>query len=158
MDIVFSLIPKLNNDFVLLMVGGDEKDLFMYKNVIKDYKHKLRIYGFKSKKDLQLLYTAADVLIFPTKRDVWGLVINEALARGTQVISSKNAGGAIDLITDGFNGYIINKNNEDEYLKKIKLLFENDTFKNAKNALESINFYTIENMLDSHVKYLGKEL
>jgi glycosyltransferase involved in cell wall biosynthesis len=48
--------------------------------------------------DLPAQYRAADVLVFPTLKDVWGLVANEALLCGTPVICSRYAGCAEDLL------------------------------------------------------------
>lgn len=37
------------------------------------------------------VYAGADVFVMPSTREVWGLVVNEALAAGTYVLSSKEA-------------------------------------------------------------------
>lgn len=42
--------------------------------------------------ELQRLYTAADVFVFPNERQTWGLAPLEALARGTPAIVSSGAG------------------------------------------------------------------
>jgi len=43
-------------------------------------------------------YAWADVVVMPSSREVWGLVINEALASGCYVISSIRAGVTPDLV------------------------------------------------------------
>jgi glycosyltransferase involved in cell wall biosynthesis len=43
------------------------------------------------------IYRSADVLIFPTLEDVWGLVANEAILSGLPVLCSKYAGCANEL-------------------------------------------------------------
>jgi len=48
----------------------------------------------------------ADILVFPTLCDGFGLVVNEALSRGLPVITTRRAGAA-DLIESGRNGLII---------------------------------------------------
>ncbi|HSK19872.1 MAG TPA: glycosyltransferase family 4 protein [Longimicrobiales bacterium] len=42
----------------------------------------------------------ADVLVMPSVREVWGLVVNEALAAGLYVIASRTSGATPDLIED----------------------------------------------------------
>jgi glycosyltransferase involved in cell wall biosynthesis len=49
-------------------------------------------------------YKNADVLIFPTLEDVWGVVVSEAMAFGKPVLCSK-AAGAAELIVEGETGY-----------------------------------------------------
>jgi Glycosyl transferases group 1 len=51
-------------------------------------------------------YRAADVLVFPTLCDGFGLVVTEALAHGLPVITTARAGSS-DLVLDGENGLII---------------------------------------------------
>lgn len=48
----------------------------------------------------------ADVLIFPTLSDGFGMVVSEALSRGVPVITTDQAGAA-DLIQSGENGLIV---------------------------------------------------
>ncbi|WP_158509645.1 glycosyltransferase family 4 protein [Limnochorda pilosa] len=43
-------------------------------------------------------YAQADVLVMPSLLEVWGLVVNEALAAGLYVLASKRAGATHDLI------------------------------------------------------------
>lgn len=53
--------------------------------------------------DLRAAYSAADVLVFPTRFDPWGLPIVEALACGTPVAASARAGAA-SAVREGFSG------------------------------------------------------
>jgi glycosyltransferase involved in cell wall biosynthesis len=47
----------------------------------------------------------ADVFVFPSTYDVWGIVVNEALAGGLYVLSSTLAGATVDLIDQAISGY-----------------------------------------------------
>jgi glycosyltransferase involved in cell wall biosynthesis len=58
------------------------------------------------------LYSAADIFVLPTLEDVWGFVINEAMACGLPVVSTNAAQSAIEMITPGQNGYVVNKADE----------------------------------------------
>lgn len=63
--------------------------------------------GFAQREQLADYYALADVLILPTYSDTWGLVVNEAMACGSPVILSTAAGCAVDLVTDGWNGFLV---------------------------------------------------
>jgi len=52
-------------------------------------------------------YGLAEVMVFPTRSDPWGLVVNESMACGLPVISSSVAGCAADLVEDNWNGRMI---------------------------------------------------
>ena len=49
-------------------------------------------------------YAAADLLVFPSEGDIWGLVVNEALSMGVPVICTSRIGSA-ELIREGENGF-----------------------------------------------------
>ncbi len=49
-------------------------------------------------------YGASDLHIFPTLGDVWGLVVNEAMACGVPTLCSIHAGCYDDLIVEGVTG------------------------------------------------------
>jgi glycosyltransferase involved in cell wall biosynthesis len=68
---------------------------------------RVRFAGFVDRSRLPAYYGLSDALVFPTHTDPWGLVVNEALACGTPVIASRAAGCTEDLITDGWNGLVV---------------------------------------------------
>lgn len=51
-------------------------------------------------------YLAADLCVFPSLGDPWGLVVNEALACGLPVLCSSRAGCADELVRNGENGWV----------------------------------------------------
>jgi glycosyltransferase involved in cell wall biosynthesis len=53
-------------------------------------------------KALAQTYLDFDVLVVPSYREVWGLVVNEALAAGLYVIASDQVGSARDLLDAEF--------------------------------------------------------
>ncbi len=55
--------------------------------------------GFCNQRDLPALYDLADVLVLPSEGEPWGLVINEAMACATAVVTSDQVGCASDLVT-----------------------------------------------------------
>lgn len=63
--------------------------------------------GLKKGAELAKFYQHADVFVFPSKSDTFGVVIIEALACGTPV-AAYPVTGPIDIITPGITGYLNN--------------------------------------------------
>lgn len=66
----------------------------------------LAFLGSRPRAELMGAYEQADVLIFPTLSDGFGMSVSEALSRGLPAIVTKEAGAA-DLIDHGVNGLIV---------------------------------------------------
>jgi UDP-glucose:(heptosyl)LPS alpha-1,3-glucosyltransferase len=56
-------------------------------------------------KQVEQFYGAADLFLFPTPYDAYGMVISEAMASGLPVVTSR-AAGAAELIEHGENGWL----------------------------------------------------
>jgi UDP-glucose:(heptosyl)LPS alpha-1,3-glucosyltransferase len=56
-------------------------------------------------KQVERYYAAADVFVFPTLYEPYGMVISEAMAAGLPVITPRSAGAA-ELITHGASGWL----------------------------------------------------
>lgn len=62
--------------------------------------------GFVNQLALPRLYALADVFVFPSENETYGLVLNEAMAAGAAPIATTNVGAAEDLITEGETGFL----------------------------------------------------
>lgn len=65
------------------------------------------VHGFLEQDQLENVYAAARLLLFPTGGDAWGIVVNEACAAGVPVLTSPHAGVADELVLDGVNGRVL---------------------------------------------------
>jgi glycosyltransferase involved in cell wall biosynthesis len=58
------------------------------------------VLGHREGADLAEIYQRSDVLVLPAAREVWGLVVNEALSHGLYVVATDEVGAAFDLLDD----------------------------------------------------------
>ena len=63
----------------------------------------------------------ANILALPSRFETFGLVLAEAMALKKPVVAYE-VGGIPELIEDGINGFLVEKNNEEELYQKLKLL------------------------------------
>jgi glycosyltransferase involved in cell wall biosynthesis len=86
----------------LLLVGvNDFPEGWLYQ-----YEEVVRYIPSVPHASLNKYYNAANVLVFPSLIEGFGMVLLEAMACGIPVIATSNVGGT-DVITDGVEGFII---------------------------------------------------
>lgn len=78
---------------------------------MQDYteKHSLDsviFFGFRDRNEIKKYYATSDLLVLPSGRETWGIVVNEAMCFGLPVIASDQVGAARDLMRDGENGFV----------------------------------------------------
>ena len=66
----------------------------------------VRFLGPQTPAELRALYHRADMLLFPSRYDPWGLVVNEAACASLAAIASDSAGATRDLLEDGKNALV----------------------------------------------------
>jgi len=72
-----------------------------------------------AKSELGARYAAADLLVFPTLGDGFGLVIQEAMCSGTPVLTTP-CGGGPECITDGVDGWIVPPRDIDALVERLR--------------------------------------
>ncbi|MCX7679330.1 MAG: glycosyltransferase, partial [Spirochaetes bacterium] len=110
--------------------------------------------GWVDHAKLPEVYSAADMLILPSRFDTFGCVVLEALSCGLPV-AAYNTKGPKDIIVDGVNGYLAK--NVDDISEKI-IAFLNDkrrmrSFK--KEALKRARQYDVDIILSRFLRDLG---
>ena len=98
----------------------------------------------------------SDLFILPTRYDIWGLVVNEALSQGLPVITTTTCGAGLALIRNAYNGFIIppDKPSAISDLINNSLTNHETLFEMSKNSLSSTREYTIENMARTYIDAL----
>ena len=90
----------LDNEYTLVIVGDGP-----YMSQARKLLPNAKFVGYKSGQELVDYYNQADVFVFPSSADTFGLVIVEAMAQGTPVAAFP-VQGPVDIIENGVNGYM----------------------------------------------------
>jgi glycosyltransferase involved in cell wall biosynthesis len=144
----FEKYYKHDSDVSLLLMGSgpDENKL---KKIIASKNIKNVIFTkFIQYAELYKYYSISDLLLFPTRQDIWGLVINEAMACGLPIITTNVAGAGADLVEEGKNGYIIKPDCAKDITEAIGKVFENNLH-HANNSKELIQKTKLTNILEN---------
>lgn len=157
-DILLEAFSDMPDDCGLYFVGGVPTK--QYLDIVKTKNlSNIHFIGFKEKEVLQDYYAASDIFVHPTREDIWGLVVNEAMAAGLPIITTYRCGAGLELIKHNENGFLVEVGNEVELHKRMLQILYNDQLqrKMEKNSISIIKNYTIEKMAEWHVDKL-KEL
>lgn len=136
-------VKKCQSDCDLYIVGGEPLD--SYKELVGDSSN-IHFIDFVLPNQMDDYYKMANLFVLPSETDVWGLVLNEAMANGLPVIASDSVVGADSLIKD--NGMVFKTYDVDELAKCIDYCLVDDNYSlMASNSLKIIKDYTIEGMV-----------
>ena len=88
--------------------------------------------GFLERTQLDPLYAAADVFLFPSKTETQGLAVGEAMACGTPCVVV-NEGGAPESVREGVDGFLVEDDAAQMARQAIRLL-ENPALRQQMSA------------------------
>lgn len=142
----FNIYYRKNSDISLILMGTGP-DKHKLQKYIKEMNIKNIFFtGFIQYANLYKYYAISDLLLFPSRQDVWGLVLNEAAACGLPIITPSEVGASVDLIQEGKNGYIIELNCPICISESIDKIFNNNLHKNNSSS-DIIEKLKIKNIL-----------
>jgi glycosyltransferase involved in cell wall biosynthesis len=131
-----SYLLEIMNDFtedVTILVVGQLENSLEYENIVS-------LGTIQDEQLLALVYNAADVMVLPSLADNSPNVIIESLSCGTPVVAF-DVGGIPELITNGENGFLVERENTQSLFHNINkaLVFDwqNDEISKKAHALYS---------------------
>lgn len=151
-DVLLNAIDPSRVDIGVYIIGGSQP-ISEYLEIIEKRKLKnIHFVSFQKKSQLIKYYHASDVFVLPTREDIWGLVINEAMACGLPIITTTRCVAGIELIKPGENGFLVEVDRVDELASRIVELLDSEAsrIKMANNNLKKIKGYTLEKMAEIH--------
>ena len=148
-------------DLKVLIVGDGPLKKQLLSDLDK-YNINYHFTGFVSQSQLPNYYAMSKLLLFPTIKDCWGVVVNEAMASGTPVISSPYTGVVNDLLINELNGFVIDLD-KSKWVGKIIYVLNNPQIweKLSFESKKIVKRYNFENSADGIIKaceYVNKNI
>lgn len=116
-DLLIEAFARVEDRQCELWIVGDGKEKKRLRDLCTDRGIENRVFfcGFREGKELWEYYRKCDILVLPSRQEVYGLVILEAMCNSMPVICSKYADGHYDLLEDGENGVCVNPYDTEEF-------------------------------------------
>jgi glycosyltransferase involved in cell wall biosynthesis len=142
----FALLAHENENARLVFVGNgilEHQIKEQISSLHEDISRRIDVLPFQDQNEMKIIYRLSDIFVLPSKSETWGLSVNEALACGATVIVSDKCGCSLNLVKDGFNGYVIQSENTNDLFQKMLLVCNPNHLNELKdNVSLSLNNYT----------------
>ncbi len=135
----FVSIAQRRPEWDVLIVGDGPMRQALQAKVPASLASRVTWTGFLDQQDtVSALYRACDVMVHPSDREPWALVIGEALAAGLAVISSDVVGAAADLVKPGGNGFVFPTGDLPTFTKQLLEATDPDRIDTMKSASATV--------------------
>ncbi len=153
-DLLLQTAENLPKDIGIAIMGGMPTD--EYAAYVKEKNlTNVHFLPFQPYDILQYFYRMADLFVLPTREDIWGLVVNEAMANGLPVITTDRCNAGIELIQHGKNGMVIPTESSEALRDAVLKMYRADAATKiamSEATLQVMQGYTIEAMVRTHVE------
>lgn len=157
------IIKKLKADginFRFTIVGKGELKQFLMKELDEEIRNgQVEMTGVIPSEEVYKRLSDSDIFVYPTYIDAFGLVIAEAMMNATVPIVTNLIGITDNLIDNGVNGFLIRKDNVEEFVSSIKTLANN---RNLLEKLKEESFdkaaccFSLSQMKYNYINYINK--
>lgn len=149
------LLPKIMNElgdkYSLLISGGLRKNTHLNApNIISTGKLSLH--------ELVETYNNADIFLFPTRLEGFGLSVAEAMACGKPVVTT-DCSSMPELVVDGKGGFLCEMDNIKDFAESIRILAEDTSLRREmgifnRNRVETK--FTLDRMVQEYIREYKK--
>jgi glycosyltransferase involved in cell wall biosynthesis len=128
-DILIKALAILKNKNWNLSIVGDGVEMPGLRELVKKngLQKKITFYGFQE--HVENFYRSHDILILPSLKEEFGLVLLEAMQFGLAVIGS-GSGGIPEIIEDGIDGLLFESGNSNSLSTVIEYAINNPEIRN----------------------------
>jgi glycosyltransferase involved in cell wall biosynthesis len=146
----FNRIGRSDTKLVIIGDGPERKKLESISNKYTVFT------GYVDNKTLLKYLRAADVAVFPSRGESWGMTVTEAMSVGLPVVASRS--GEIEEFLGAGRGLILDTDNPDELKGKLEMLLNNKKLSKeiGKKARDYIKKYSWKN-ISNEIYNLYKE-
>lgn len=144
---VWKIIQNQKPDWELNIYGKIDTDRTFVKIAEKEG---LKNIFFKPPiKDIRSAYLDASILVMSSRSEGFGMVLTEAMECGLPCVAFDCPSGPADIIKDGEDGFLVEKENTDELAEKLITLIENQDLRKqmGAKAKENVKRFSVEKVI-----------
>ena len=145
-------IAKKDSKILYKFIGMGNRSILLNKKIKEMNLKNVKVIPFLEKEKLYKEFQNCKLLILPSKRECWGLVINEAASFGCPIISTHGSGAAVEFLE---KKYLAKPNNANDLYNKILNLKITNRLK--QELIKKSKKYSIENSVKYTLEIINKD-
>ncbi len=152
---IFNKLNQEDNRFNLKIIGdGSLKKSLKEKVITLNLEDKIELMGYQSNEVINKVLSNTSLYIMTSFEESFGLVLLEAMNFGVPCIAFDSAQGALEIIENNKNGFLIKERNHEAMTKQILTYFNNDKSHLSKGALEKASYYSKKNIEPKWLEFI----
>lgn len=157
LDVVLA-VAKMNPSLHFKIVGMGEAGIAGFKrehDLSGGGVNNIDFVPFLQKEDLDSEYQSCKMLILPSRRECWGLVVNEAAAFGTPIVSTLGSGAAVEFLGTEYPQLLAKPGDAESLSQCIQnLLAMDDVSTYSRFLKQKSERYSISASVTAHLRLL----
>jgi len=154
-DLLIKWFSELDTDWKLVILGGDfhfEK----CKTLVEELGMQDRIILPGAVSNVRDYLLKSKIFAFTSSSEGFPNVVGEALAAGLPVVSFDCMAGPAEMITNGYNGYLVGDFDKDAFCVHLKHLMDDgkERMIMSKNAIESIHKFDSKQISEKYLNFM----
>ena len=148
LDTLIEASKYIRGKIVVVTGKEDSKETYEhYRHLLEGEKNIMWYHRYFTMEHLVQLYSHAAVFVTPSIYEPFGIINLEAMACETPVVGS-NVGGIKEIVQNGINGFLVEKNNAKQLAEKVNLLLKDESLrremgKNGRKRAEEFSWEKI---------------
>lgn len=159
-DKLIEMFAKINlPDWKLVLVGYDhlkQHNMVSLKDLVRNLNVEQRVVFAGKQTELAPFYSKSSVFAFTSSSEGFPNVIGEAMSAGLAVVAFDCVAGPSEMITDGYNGYLIPLYDYNLFQARLEELMTDEKLRIrfGSSANESIKKFSSEKICESFYKFI----
>lgn len=157
---LLDVFRKINDKQAILLVAGDGplKSKLIQKVQNLGLEDKVIFTGFVPEESKVKIYNLSDIVLLPSTKEGFGMIVAEAGACGKPVIASDNS-SLPEIIKNNKTGFLAETNNINDWVAKTKILLKNKGLRRlmGQRAIKYVrNKFSWQKNAEKHIKVFEK--
>ncbi len=159
LDVLIKSAPFILNDYpdTFFVIAGKGKERQGLENLAVKVGVKDRVVFLGERRDIHNVIASLDIACLSSRTENFPLSILECMAQGKAIVATK-VGGVPEMVKDGTNGFLVEKENARELAEKVGFLIKNKVIRAAMGmeGRRTVKNFSLKKMLDRYDKLFDR--